>query len=77
MEIDMQDCPSERRMLNFLHEREPALPSDLQLDQNIFAGRMAEQGIDVAPRNLERFRFVLRSVHYRRHGAGRLQFPHG
>ena len=55
VEIDMQNIAAERRMLHFLHEREPAglFALNLELDKNVFAGSVTEHQSDVALRDLQ------------------------
>ena len=77
VKVDVKDGASERRVLDFLDQGQLCFPGDFQFHQNVFTGSVAEERVDVALGNLERFRFVFRSVHHRGHGAGGFEFPNG
>ena len=49
------------RVLDFLHESEDdsLFTGNFQLDENIFAGGVAQHRVDVASRNLQRLRLYL------------------
>ena len=49
MKIHVEDGAPEWRVLHLLDKREPAFPGDLKLNQNVFAGCVTQQRVDVAP----------------------------
>ena len=78
MEIDVQNIATDRRMLHLLDEGEPVgVASDLELHEDVLAGSVAQNGVNIAAGDLQRLGFVFRAVDDSGHSAGGFDFANG